>query len=78
MTLCDAIDGSSQAKIVQSDLREDSWADLGDNEILNYDLLKNKEVHEDIILNMSKIGVDLLSIEVKSKKHIMTTSSDLS
>ena len=49
-------------------MREDNWGDLGDQEALRYDLIKNREVGINGQLNISlaKIGVESIKIDVRN------------
>ena len=52
-------------------MREDTWADIGDSETLRYDLVKNRQIAEDLAINLSKMGNDCLNIELYNKKFTM-------
>ena len=49
-------------------MREDTWADVGDQESLRYEILKDKHVSPDIVLNISKLGTDCINIELFNPK----------
>jgi hypothetical protein len=71
----EVLDSSASAPLLQSDVRDDNWSDLGDLEGLNYDLLKDRAIGEDLIINLYKVGIDCLNIEVKNKHFIEATSN---
>lgn len=66
----EVLDNSSHVPVLQSDVRDDNWSDLGDLEALKYDLLKDRAIGDDLLINLSKVGIDCLNIEVKNKHFI--------
>ena len=36
---------------------------------MNYDLLRNRQIGEDLVINLSKIGIDSLKIEIRNKVY---------
>lgn len=70
--MSDILDKSKEAAAIQVEVREDSWAELGDTEAaLRYDLVKNRFIEGDLCLNLSKIGVDCLKIEIKNSQFMV-------
>jgi hypothetical protein len=66
LILNDVLDQSRAAAIGKVEIREDSWADLGDTEALRYNLVKGRVIGEDgdIAVTLSKMGVECLKIEI--------------
>lgn len=56
------------AEIVSQELREDNWGDLGDQEQLRYEILKGKQITGDLSMNISKLGIDYINIELYNPK----------
>jgi hypothetical protein len=68
MMMADVLNHSSPSEIVSQDLREDTWTDIGDQESLRYDILKDKHVAQDVAMNISKLGIDCINIELYNPK----------
>jgi hypothetical protein len=66
----EVLDNSINAHVLLSDVRDDNWSDLGDLEALKYDLLKDRIIGEDLVVNLSKVGMECLNIEVKNRHFI--------
>jgi hypothetical protein len=71
----EVLDNSINAHVQLSDVRDDNWSDLGDLEALKYDLLKDRIIGEDLVVNLSKVGIECLNIEVKNRHFIDDHSS---
>ncbi len=56
------------AEVVSQELREDNWGDLGDQEQLRYEILKGKQITGDLSMNISKLGIDCINIELYNPK----------
>jgi len=50
------------------EFREDSWADIGDSDALRYELIKGRQVADDLSINISKMSSDCLAIEIYNHK----------
>jgi hypothetical protein len=59
----------SETPPILEDVREDHWHDLGDQDALRYDLIKSRQVSEDLAVNLYKMGVDCLQIEIFNHKY---------
>jgi hypothetical protein len=68
MMMADVLNHSSPSEIVSQDLREDTWTDIGDQESLRYEILKDKYVAQDVAMNISKLGIDCINIELYNPK----------
>jgi hypothetical protein len=68
MMMADVLNHSSPSEIVSQDLREDTWTDIGDQESLRYEILKDKHVAQDVAMNISKLGIDCINIELYNPK----------
>ena len=53
------------------DAREDTWALVGDSETIHYDLVKNRQIADDLAINLSKMGNDCLNIELYNQKFTL-------
>ena len=62
----DILDSSNTYEILNSDLREDTWADLGDDNVLRYDLIKDRQIGEDLCISLSKMGVDCMKLQLRN------------
>lgn len=79
LMMADVLDHSNIAEIppIIEDVREDHWQDLGDQDALRYDLVKSRQVSDDLAVNLYKMGVDCLQIEIFNIKYVQEMMSSM-
>ena len=75
LMMADVLNQCTPAEIVSQELREDNWGDLGDQEQLRYEILKGKHITSDLCMNISKLGIDCINIELYNPKQFAENES---
>ena len=64
------VEQQGKEEIVKFETREDIWLEIGDSENLHYELVKNKEINEELSINLLKVGLESMKVQIMSGSQV--------